>query len=141
MALADDQVDDNYDAEADDPGQQGRDDQEDDPNGRVHAPGLRVAVHPQGAEDEGDDPDQADAEDEKKPLRSENLESARHPSTGGTALTLFHGCAPSLGDTPQALEDGTFRVELSVFAPLTGVLLTLSLRPQCSHSIQIRVER
>jgi hypothetical protein len=43
--------------------------------------------------------------------------------------------------TPQALEDGTFRVELSVFAPLTGVLLTLSLKPQCSHSIQIRVER
>src|SRR5207245_6793071 len=41
----------------------------------------------------------------------------------------------------HALEDGTFRVELSVFAPLTGVLLTLSLKPQCSHSIQIRVER
>src|SRR2546430_6086870 len=41
----------------------------------------------------------------------------------------------------HAREDGTFRVELSVFAPLTGVLLTLSLKPQCSHSIQIRVER
>jgi len=41
----------------------------------------------------------------------------------------------------HALDDGTFRVELSVFAPLTGVLLTLSLKPQCSHSIHIRVER
>jgi len=41
----------------------------------------------------------------------------------------------------HAREDGTFLVELSVFAPLTGVLLTLSLKPQCSHSIQIRVER
>jgi len=30
----------------------------------------------------------------------------------------------------HALDDGTFRVELSVFAPLTGVLLTLSLKPQ-----------
>jgi len=28
-----------------------------------------------------------------------------------------------------------------VFAPLTGVLLTLSLNPQCSHSIQIRTDR
>jgi len=43
--------------------------------------------------------------------------------------------------TTHALEDGTFRVELSVFEPLTGVLLTLSLKPQCSHSIHIRVER
>jgi len=43
--------------------------------------------------------------------------------------------------TPHAFDAGTFRVVLSVFAPLTGVLLTLSLKPQCSHSIQIRVER
>jgi len=38
-------------------------------------------------------------------------------------------------------EAGTFRVVASVFEPLTGVLLTLSLRPQCSHSIQMRAER
>ena len=42
---------------------------------------------------------------------------------------------------PQAFESGIFRVVLSVFAPLTGVLLTLSLNPQCSHSIQMRADR
>ncbi len=41
----------------------------------------------------------------------------------------------------QAFESGIFRVVASVFAPLTGVLLTLSLNPQCSHSIQIRTDR
>ena len=42
---------------------------------------------------------------------------------------------------PQAFDSGIFRVVASVFAPLTGVLLTLSLNPQCSHSIQIRTDR
>jgi len=41
----------------------------------------------------------------------------------------------------QALGTALFRVVLSVPAPLTGVLLTLSLKPQCSHSIQMRTER
>jgi len=39
------------------------------------------------------------------------------------------------------LVSGIFRVMLSEFAPLTGVLLTMSLNPQCSHSIQMRVDR
>jgi len=33
------------------------------------------------------------------------------------------------------------RLVLSVFAPWTGVLLTLSLYPQCSHSIHTRTDR
>ena len=33
------------------------------------------------------------------------------------------------------------RLVLSVFAPCTGVLLTLSLYPQCSHSIHTRTDR
>jgi hypothetical protein len=41
----------------------------------------------------------------------------------------------------QPRASGDFRVVLSVFEPLTGVLLTLSLNPQCSHSIQIRTDR
>jgi len=41
----------------------------------------------------------------------------------------------------QAFDSGIFRVVASVFAPLTGVLLTLSLNPQCSHSIQMRTDR
>jgi hypothetical protein len=36
---------------------------------------------------------------------------------------------------------GILRVVLSVPAPPTGVLLTDSLKPQCSHSIQMRTER
>ena len=82
-----------------------------------------------------------DAQDEAQPLRCEDLESGRHASAGRTDLTQFQGCATSLQGRSQAFDDGTFRVVLSVFAPLTGVLLTLSLKPQCSHSIQIRVER
>ena len=95
MTLADDQIDHENNDEADDPGEQGRDDQEHDPNGCVQPPALRVALHPQGAEDEGHDPDQADAEDEDEPLGAENLECARHGSAGGTVRTLFHGCVGS----------------------------------------------
>ena len=46
-----------------------------------------------------------------------------------------------LTGSAYAFERGIFRVELSEFAPLTGVLLTMSLNPQCSHSIQMRVDR
>jgi len=64
-------------------------------------------------------------------------------SRGDTFLSLFQDIEAvlALSGTGHAFKVGTFRVVLSVFAPLTGVLLTLSLRPQCSHSIQIRVER
>src|SRR2546422_610707 len=67
-----------------------------------------------------------DAQDEAQPLRREDLESGRHASAGRTDLTQFQGCATSLQGRSQAFDDGTFRVVLSVFAPLTGVLLTLS---------------
>src|SRR5206468_3758630 len=75
----------------------GRDDQKDDPDGRVHAPGLRVAVHPQRAEDEGHNADQTDSEGEYEPLGPHDLERARHRFAGGTALTLFHHCSMPLG--------------------------------------------
>jgi hypothetical protein len=41
----------------------------------------------------------------------------------------------------HALESGILRVVLSELDPLTGVLLTMSWKPQCSHSIQMRVDR
>src|SRR5207245_5074404 len=97
MVLADDQVDHKDDDKADDACEQGRDDQKDDPDGRVHASGLRVAVHPQRAEDEGDDADQTEAEGEYEPLDSHDLERARHRFARGTALTLFHHCSTSPG--------------------------------------------
>jgi hypothetical protein len=48
-----------------------------------------------------------------------------------------------LSGLPSAAQGvrGILRVVLSVFDPLTGVLLTESLKPQCSHSIQMRAER
>jgi hypothetical protein len=55
------------------------------------------------------------------------------------AISGFAGRATT--ERIQARGTDIFRVVLSVFAPLTGVLLTLSLKPQYSHSIQIREER
>src|SRR5437899_4290767 len=77
-----------------------------------------------------------DAQDEAQPLRCEDLESGRHASAGRTDLTQFQGCATSLQGRSQAFDDGTFRVVLSVFAPLTGVLLTLSRSEEHTSELQ-----
>src|SRR5207247_10874116 len=63
-------------------------------------------------------------------------------ASGGEHVSRYfmvvRACAPS---ERHAFERGIFRVVLSEFAPLTGVLLTVSLNPQCSHSIQMRADR
>src|SRR5205807_10422347 len=93
MAFADDQVEDDHDHEADDRSEECRDDEEDEPEGRIHATALGVLVHPQGANQEGDDSHRAEAEDDENPSLEEHLERSVHPSLRGrTRLSLFHGC-------------------------------------------------
>src|SRR5439155_25878181 len=143
MILADYEIDDEHDHEADDGPQQGPDDEEDDPHRRVHPAALGVPVHPEGPRDQDRETDHADSYEEEQQSARQNLESCLHsqPTPHVPESILGYRDAARPCATRQAFQIGTFRVVLSVFAPLTGVLLTLSLRPQCSHSIQIRVER
>src|SRR5437879_9901878 len=93
MALANDQVEDDHDHEADDRPEERRDDEEDQPERRIHTTALGVLVHPERADEEGDDAHCAEAKEDENPSIEEHLERAVHPILRRrTRLSLFHGC-------------------------------------------------
>src|SRR5947208_15685781 len=93
MAFADDQVEDDHDHEADDHPEERRDDEEDEPERRIHATALGILIHPERADQEGDNAHRAEGEDDENPSLEEHLERAVHPSLRRrTRLSLFHGC-------------------------------------------------
>src|SRR5207249_10725052 len=90
----------------------------------------------------GDDADRTEGEDDEDPPRHHGrLQGLEHPMPPRRQPRLAISWLSGHAGGRQAFESGIFRVVASVFAPLTGVLLTLSLNPQCSHSIQIRTDR